>query len=123
MNAYIHYFHYLTLLQIKLVRCNLYELTEGIEQKLVVENDSCRSYHITCEGRQDIKVIVQTFFHKQDDVMIRGRFLHYQCFTSPDRKFHGANMGPIWGRQDPGGRHVGHMNFAIWEGNPPVIGK
>ena len=24
-------------------------------------------------------------------------------------------MGPIWGRQDPGGRHVGHMNFAIWD--------
>ena len=25
-------------------------------------------------------------------------------------------MGPIWGRQDPGGPHVGPMNFAIWEG-------
>ena len=25
-----------------------------------------------------------------------------------------ANMGPIWGRQDPGGPHVGPMNFAIW---------
>ena len=24
-------------------------------------------------------------------------------------------MGPIWGRQDPGGPHVGPMNFAIWE--------
>ena len=32
----------------------------------------------------------------------------------PDGKFHGANMGPIWGRQDPGGPHVGPMNFAIW---------
>ena len=31
----------------------------------------------------------------------------------PDSKFHGANMGPIWGRQDPGGFHVGPMNFAI----------
>ena len=27
---------------------------------------------------------------------------------------HGANMGPIWGRQGPGGPHVGPMNFAIW---------
>ena len=27
----------------------------------------------------------------------------------------GANMGPIWDRQDPGGPHVGSMNFAIWE--------
>ena len=33
----------------------------------------------------------------------------------PDSKVHGANMGPIWGRQDPGGTHVGHMNSAIWE--------
>ena len=24
-------------------------------------------------------------------------------------------MGPIWGPQDPGGPHVGPMNFAIWE--------
>ena len=23
-------------------------------------------------------------------------------------------MGPIWGQQDPGGSHVGSMNFAIW---------
>ena len=25
-------------------------------------------------------------------------------------------MEPIWGREDPGGPHVGHMNFAIWDG-------
>ena len=24
-------------------------------------------------------------------------------------------MGPIWGRQDPGGPRVGPMNFAIWD--------
>ena len=28
----------------------------------------------------------------------------------PDSKVHGA----IWGRQDPGGPHVGPMNLAIW---------
>ena len=32
----------------------------------------------------------------------------------PDSKIHGANMGSIWGRQDPGGPHVGPINFAIW---------
>ena len=32
----------------------------------------------------------------------------------PDSKDHGANMGPIWGRQDPGGPHVDPMNFARW---------
>ena len=24
-------------------------------------------------------------------------------------------MGPIWGRQDPGGPHVGPMNPVIWD--------
>ena len=34
--------------------------------------------------------------------------------TYPDSKVHGANMGPIWGRQDPGGPHVGPINFVVW---------
>ena len=34
---------------------------------------------------------------------------------NPDSKIHGANMGAIWGRQDPVGPHVGPMNFAIWD--------
>ena len=33
----------------------------------------------------------------------------------PDSKVRGANMAPIWGRQDPGGPHVGPMNFALWD--------
>ena len=33
---------------------------------------------------------------------------------SPDSKVHGVNMGPTWGRQDPGGPRVGPMNLAIW---------
>ena len=32
----------------------------------------------------------------------------------PDSKVHGANMGPNWDRQDPGGPYVGPMNLAIW---------
>ena len=27
---------------------------------------------------------------------------------------HGANMGPMWGWQDPDGPHLGLMKFAIW---------
>ena len=34
---------------------------------------------------------------------------------TPDSKVHGANMGPIWGQQDPGGPHVGPMSLAIWD--------
>ena len=33
---------------------------------------------------------------------------------SPDRKVYRAHMGPIWGRQDPDGPHVGPMILAIW---------
>ena len=43
------------------------------------------------------------------DIPICGMF-----WSSPDSKVHGANMGLIWGRQDPGGPHVGPMNFVIW---------
>ena len=35
-------------------------------------------------------------------------------FLYPESKAHAANMGPIWGRQDPGGPHVGPMIIAIW---------
>ena len=31
----------------------------------------------------------------------------------PDSKVHGANVGPIWGGQDPGGPHVGPTYFDI----------
>ena len=33
----------------------------------------------------------------------------------PGSKVHGDNMGPIWGRQDPGGPHVGPMNLHLWD--------
>ena len=36
-------------------------------------------------------------------------------FKNPDSKVHGANMGPTWGRHDPGGPHVVHVKLAIWE--------
>ena len=41
--------------------------------------------------------------------------LHVSMDIFPDSQVHGANMGPIWGRQDPGGPHVGPMNIAIWD--------
>ena len=34
--------------------------------------------------------------------------------SAPDSKVHGADMGPTWLRQDPGGPHVDPMNLAIW---------
>ena len=47
--------------------------------------------------------------------IFKANATQYIYIYNPDSKVHGANMGPIWGRQDPGGPHVGPMNFAIWE--------
>ena len=35
------------------------------------------------------------------------------CLYALIARVHGANMRPIWGREVPGGPHVGPMNFAI----------
>ena len=42
-------------------------------------------------------------------------FISYRPRNSPDNKVHGANMGPTWGRQEPGAPHVGHVSLAIWD--------
>ena len=44
-----------------------------------------------------------------------ARVLCYLTDSFPDSTVHGANIGPVWGRQDPGGPHVGPMNFVIWD--------
>ena len=44
-----------------------------------------------------------------------NRVYCYHWQTRPDSKVHGANIGPIWDRQDPDGPHVGPMNFAMWD--------
>ena len=46
--------------------------------------------------------------------MMLMRNIGYLMVADPDSKVHGAHMGPIRGRQDPGGPHVGPMSFAIW---------
>ena len=45
---------------------------------------------------------------------IRVLFVLHLRGLAADSKVHVANMGPIWGRQDPGGSVVGPMNLAIW---------
>ena len=45
--------------------------------------------------------------------MYGGWYLNKQDVV-PNSKVHGANMEPTWGRQGPGGSHVGPMNLAIW---------
>ena len=43
-----------------------------------------------------------------------GNPQYYIQLGIPDSKLRGANMGPTWGRQDPGGSYVGPMSIAIW---------
>ena len=67
------------------------------------------SFSVSTVPTNDLAPICTT---KPSDTVIT-KFRTLRC---PDSKVHGVNMGPIWGRQDPGGPHVGPMNFAIWVG-------
>ena len=49
------------------------------------------------------------------DKHLQAAHIYLLPVQNPGSKVHGANMGLIWGRQDPGGTHVGPMNIAIWE--------
>ena len=51
-------------------------------------------------------------------ILSRGADLELQD-AIPNSKVHGANMRPIWGRQGPGGPHVGIMNLVIWDVDLP----
>ena len=61
---------------------------------------------------RDVPVNLNVIFKR---IEMTGTF-HNSNEIIPNSKVHGANMGPIWGRQDPDGPHVGPMNFAIWDG-------
>ena len=59
-----------------------------------------------------IRTLIQYYIITEESTWkINNKFINIIYL---DSKVHGANMGPIWGRQDPGGPHVGPMNFAIW---------
>ena len=64
--------------------------------------------------------LAQRLYYKYEGLPFLFAFLspfsfHRSFKTIPDSKVRGTNMGPTWGRQDPGGPHVGPMNLAIWE--------
>ena len=75
--------------------------TLGLWTELVTHH-CCFSYDLARCRPQAIAVLITA---QVVDAILR----HY-----PDSKVRGANMEPIWGRQGPGGPHVGPMNFAIW---------
>ena len=55
------------------------------------------------------------------DVQMSYRDLIKWMGKNPDSKVHGANMGPIWSRQDPGRPHFWPMNLAIWVISIPLL--
>ena len=61
----------------------------------------------------DLKYSLQKLQHRCYFKRIQQEKLYKQW--SPDSKVHGAIMESIWGRQDPGGLHVGPVKFAIWD--------
>ena len=60
-------------------------------------------------GNNDFSLLMQS------NPRISNTGFSYSTVITPDSKVHGANMGPIWGRQDPGWPHVGPINLAIWD--------
>ena len=65
-------------------------------------------------GTQRIYLLLNCKDSPTDCLACTGNVGGRQGDKLPDSKVRGAKMGPIWGRQDPGGPHVGPMNFAIW---------
>ena len=50
-----------------------------------------------------------------NEALLMEEGVRIQAIDNPESKVHEANMGPIWGHMNPGGPHVGPMNFAIWD--------
>ena len=65
-------------------------------------------------------IVVETRLYFHIDGLVQERHnssasameLHLSC-TNPDSKVHEASMGPIWGRQDPGGPHVDRYGYFL----------
>ena len=72
----------------------------GLSASIYTASPSWKPYeHCIWRGMVDCQIVAHLSLHTLN---------HY-----PDSKVHGANMEHIWGRQHPGGLHVGPMNFVI----------
>ena len=80
-----------------------------------------KSPFITCELCYDFMILHRPRLadnwqgrHNRAMMVLGDMGVEKQERTYLYSKVHMANMGAIWGREDPGGPHVGPMNFAIW---------
>ena len=83
------------------------DLVSNRRQVIIWTNNVFETTHIF-----SIFHVVSVNIVAYDVLVLRHQQAQYPI--PPDSKIHGANMGPTWGRQDPGGPHVGHTNLAIW---------
>ena len=77
----------------------------------------CAARAIWCEHiSSPCDVIATSKYHSVAAIMaFTNSMYNWYIQHILDNKFHGANMGPIWGRQDPGGPHVVPMKLAVWD--------
>ena len=86
----------------------------------VHDGEVIRFLHVNCgdlikmSGHQSKTVENLSYLNEYFDVLHVSK-MYASKMLYPDSKVHGANMRPIWGRQDPGGPHVGPMKLAIWD--------
>ena len=83
---------------------NVYWRQIGTKTKKFLGGNTLRQFNVSSKKRELTK------HEGWDNKYATNRSMK----KDPDSKVHGTNMGPIWGRQDPGGPHVGRINFASW---------
>ena len=93
-------------LLVKIITCRLHPLSSKEPYRTVFSGNSCWNSDInkgnSFEGTPCLPR--RTFVDKGAGGWI----------TTLIARFMGPIWGPTWGRQDPGGPHVGPMNVAIW---------
>ena len=96
----------------------------GFAEKLVLVLISIVQSIVHIVHRKDYSLVSTIYMHWYGPLTRKQVYSMWQIITShkrhmplqiPDSKVHGANMGPVWGWQDPGAPNIGPMNFAIWD--------
>ena len=92
-------------------KLNYYHLNhkEQASVRFVWKSTNYNARKLFCLGLNELSGYIMSHQKQLTDTI--GLTTYYKY---PDSKVHGDNMGPTWGRQDPGGPHVGHVNLAIW---------
>ena len=84
--------------------------------ELMIWNNYCLAGCV--RQKQDPMPDVHIMYEDQPYCDFKSLFLManggYAKQTLHDSKVHGVTVGPIWGRHDPAGSHVGPINLAIW---------